>query len=388
MKRCFGLVISLILVLSLTVCGRAEQTPAMEPKSGSSSPSPVSGSAPEQPSQIQTDGPQTDPAEDLLSIAADFAENYPFAFLSTGQLFPDHFTLWKIYEEDPGAVDENGILWVSPERMAAEVELRFGISDFQLREPFWEDEYPRYVEEEGAIAFIPVGEGSRFAVELTGQEAQGEYYDYTFDIYDNFITDGHEEKTLERTVRYRFRVVETADGKLFLQAVSAEELPLEQEPAPEDEMRSYYRKYIRPYYITGLMDDASWSDPEENDVQRYMWFYIYNESDNYWSENPSSDWRAIPADIVEDYITSYFEVEPEYLRTAENYDPTSGCYRSMFTEGIGDGPGVVIERIEKDGDIWKFICGEGAEGDRQASVTIRVVDENTFHYIAGEKFSR
>lgn len=387
MKRCFALVISLILVLSLAACGRAERTPAMEPKSGSSSPSPVSGSAQEQPSQIQTDGPQTNPAEDLLSIAADFAENYPFAFLSTGQLFPDHFTLWKIYEEDPGAVDENGILWVSPERMAAEVELRFGISDFRLREPFWEDEYPRYVEEEGAIAFIPVGEGSRFAVELTGQEAQGEYYDYTFDIYDNFITDGHEEKTLERTVRYRFRVVETDSGRLFLQAVSAEELPREKEPAPEDEMQSYYRKYILPYYRTGLMY-STWSNPEEIDVQRYMWFYIYNESDHYWSENPSRDFRAIPADIVEDYITGYFEVAPEYLRTAENYDPASGCYLSMFTEGIGDGPGVVIERIEKDEDTWKFVCGEGAEGDRQASVTIRFVDENTFHYIAGKKISR
>lgn len=224
MKRCFTLVFSLLLILSLTACGRAERTPAMEPKSGSPSPSSVSESASGPASQARTDEPQTDPSEELLSIAADFAENYPWAFSYTEQLFPDHFTLWKIYEEDPTALDERGILWVSPERMAAEVELRFGISDFRLREPFWEDEYPRYVEEEGAIAFIPVGEGSRFAVELTGQEAQGEYYDYTFDIYDNFITDGHEEKTLERTVRYRFRVVEGDDGKLFLQAVSATDL--------------------------------------------------------------------------------------------------------------------------------------------------------------------
>lgn len=86
MKRCFALVISLILVLSLAACGRAERTPAMEPKSGSSSPSPVSGSAPEQPSQAQTDGPQTAPAEDLLSIAADFAESFPYPFSSPEEL--------------------------------------------------------------------------------------------------------------------------------------------------------------------------------------------------------------------------------------------------------------------------------------------------------------
>lgn len=151
----------------------------------------------------------------------------------------------------------------------------------------------------------------------------------------------------------------------------------------QEQQRAYYIKYIQPYYIAGLMN-GSWSDPEENDVRCYMNFYIYNGSDNYWSENPVSDAHAIPANIVEDYITGYFEVDPEYLRTAENYDPASGCYRSMFTEGIGGGPGLVIERIEKDEFAWKFICGEGAEGNRQGSVTIEEQKMGKFRYIAGE----
>ena len=150
-----------------------------------------------------------------------------------------------------------------------------------------------------------------------------------------------------------------------------------------EQQRAYFIKYIQPYYIAGLMN-GSWSDPKENDVRCYMNFYIFNESDHYWGENPISDAHAIPANIVEDYITSYFEVDPNYLRTAENYDPAAGCYRSMFTEGIGGGPGVVIERIEKDEFTWKFVCGEGAEGNRQASVTIEEQKMGKFRYIAGE----
>lgn len=157
------------------------------------------------------------------------------------------------------------------------------------------------------------------------------------------------------------------------------------ETIPQEEQQIYFKKYIRPYYIVGLLD-STWSDPEEIEVLRYMQFYIYNESSNYWSENPAAEAYSIPWYTVEDYITSYFEVSPGYLRTAENYDSTIACYRSMMTEGIGDGPGVTIERIEKDGDIWKFICRD--INDNLLSVTIRMVNEDTFHYVSGEVLER
>lgn len=153
------------------------------------------------------------------------------------------------------------------------------------------------------------------------------------------------------------------------------------ETIPQEEQLNYFRKYIEPYYIVGLMYQT-WSNPEEIELLRYMRFYIYNESDNYWRENPADDNHSIPADIVEDYITSYFEVSPDYLRTSDYYDPAINGYRGMFTEGIGGGPGVVIERIEKDEDTWKFVCRD--ESGNQPSVTIRVFGENSFCYIAGE----
>lgn len=154
------------------------------------------------------------------------------------------------------------------------------------------------------------------------------------------------------------------------------------ETIPQEEQLSYFRKYIQPYYIVGLLH-STWSSPEEIEVWRYMHFYLYNESGHYWEENPSNSTASIPADIVEDYITSYFEVDPEYLRTSENYDPAGDCYRPMVDEGHGGGPGVLIDQIEKEGDLWKFICRNEETNDRY-SVTIRVADENTFHYIAGE----
>lgn len=154
---------------------------------------------------------------------------------------------------------------------------------------------------------------------------------------------------------------------------------------PQEEQESYIKKYLRPYYIVGLLD-TSWSDPEEIELWQYMDFYIYNESDNYWRENPISEGYSIPWYTVEDYITGYFDVSPGYLRSAENYDGATACYRRMMTEGIGDGPGVTIQRVEIDGDLWKFVCRDIS--DNLLSVTVRMLDDGGFHYIAGEVLER
>lgn len=235
MKRCITLLLALLLLLS--ACGTEGQASVSQSeKSSSTASEPASsGSSPEMVTGQQL---LTDPAEDLRDMAADFALNFAWAFSDPNELNATRFCLWKIYYEDPDAT-ENGILWVDPERLKEEVELRFDISDYQFESPEQENVYPRYVEEKGAIAFYPVGEGSRYAVELIGQETEGEYQDYIFDIYDDFITDGHEERTLETTLRYRFRVVESNDGSLFLQAVSATEetsgAPSEPDPTPDPE---------------------------------------------------------------------------------------------------------------------------------------------------------
>lgn len=155
------------------------------------------------------------------------------------------------------------------------------------------------------------------------------------------------------------------------------------ETIPQEDQLNYFRKYIEPYYIVGLMY-STWSDPEEIEVWRYMNFFTYNEYENYYNalENPLDTASLVPADIVEGYITSFFEVDPKYLRTAPNYHHTYNGYRWMENEGIGSGSGLIIERIEKDGELWKFVCRDIS--DNLLSVTIRMEDENSFRYVAGE----
>lgn len=155
------------------------------------------------------------------------------------------------------------------------------------------------------------------------------------------------------------------------------------ETIPQEDQLNYFRKYIEPYYIVGLMY-STWSDPEEIEVEKLMRFFTYNEYENYYNtlEDPLDTSSAVPAEVVEEYITSYFEVDPEYLRTAQNYHFWYNSYRWMENGGIGGGPGVTIERIEKDRNIWKFVCRD--ESGNLLSVTLRVEDENNFRYIAGE----
>lgn len=151
---------------------------------------------------------------------------------------------------------------------------------------------------------------------------------------------------------------------------------------PQEEQEAYSKKYLRPYYIVGLLN-TTWSDPEEIDVLRYMQFFTYNEDYNYYMSLGNTLYKdhSVPADVVEKYITSYFEVDPAYLRTSDKYDASTNCYLSMANEGIGDGPGVNINWIEKDGDLWKFVC-EDISGNI-LSVTIRMLEDGSFHYVAG-----
>lgn len=159
------------------------------------------------------------------------------------------------------------------------------------------------------------------------------------------------------------------------------------ENIPQEEQEVYIKKYIQPYHLVGLMY-TTWSDPEEIEVWRYMHFFTYNEDENYYTSLGYTLYQdhSVPAEVVEEYVARYFEVSPAYLRTSEKYDASANCYRSMANEGIGGGPPPDIERIEKDGDIWKFICRDIS--DNLLSVTIRVEDESSFHYIAGEVLER
>lgn len=223
MKRVLIVLCAVLLALSLAACGGKESSQSRSGDKPSSSQgggemASGGGELPESPLKV-------DPAEELLTIAADFAENFPIPFSSPEELVSvERFCLLKIYYEDPVAISEDGQWsWISRERLEEEVRRRFDLPDYRFQSPEQENLYPRYVEEKGAVAFSLAGGGNWLTAVPAGRTAEGEYYDYTFEFYDDVISDEHPERTLERALRYRFRVVEAADGKPFLQAVSATE---------------------------------------------------------------------------------------------------------------------------------------------------------------------
>ena len=362
MKRCIPIFLALLL---LTACGAAGQTPASGPSSSQGGGkvisdggdrSPSSGSAPEQPSQAQTDGPSADPSEELLSIAADFAESFPIPFSSPEELVSvERFCLLKIYYEDPAAISEDGQWsWISRERLEEEVRRRFDLPDYRFRSPEQENVYPRYVEEKGAIAFSLAGGGNWLTAVLTGQAAEGEYYSYTFDLYDDVITDEHPERTLEKTLRYRFRVVETAGGRLSLQAVSAAELSAVYR---YDELPGFPLPDIVPqkikYHNVLIGDEITLLDAELIEQTMELLGRVELCGPPFRVEEGAEPDRVVsfyqnPEEEEPAYSLCFLEDGSMYIETAES---RSEAYSTLNWSGTGEGDGLAL-RLGRRIRVW------------------------------------
>lgn len=161
----------------------------------------------------------------------------------------------------------------------------------------------------------------------------------------------------------------------------------EEEILSESEKKELFRQYIEPYYIVGLMYD-NWDSPEEISADRLIKFYTYNCLESFLEKTEQKDPGylsshsevLVPESDVESFITLYFKVDKEYLHTAQSYQLDTKSYLFSKTVGVGGGP-MEIMRIEKDEKNWKFIC-QDAEGT-ELSVTIEMVNENQFYYVAG-----
>lgn len=376
MKRLIPILLALLL---LAACGAKEAPASSSPKESSAPKSSSSGERPEEPSSPEESAQPSQNEENLLRFS--LGRKGEVKALRAGDTLGD-WTLqsydaqWDIEGRDIPRVDE--AVFTAP--ADAPVEIRCKVSLDPMSSERW---YSFTVAEED-LDKMPVMEGdgrdvwflANNSADLTGLADLGSgetrscrvtVSRYVFVCLPMMSSNGADIVRLETDTPRN-------DSDAIIETIS------------QEEQQSYYRKYIQPYYISGLMY-STWSDPSALDGKplepgQYLRFYICNESENYWSEHPADDAFSIPTDIVENYLNGYFNIDWRNLHTAENYDPDTGCYLSMHTEGIGGGPGVTIERIEKSGDRWRFVCRD--EGGNQPSVTIRMLDENTFRYIAGE----
>ena len=298
-----------VVCLVLAGCGRGEAVP-------SSGGGPVASGAFSEPSQPPSPDLAEGAEEELLAIATDFAVYYPKPFSSTKELHFDRFVMLNIYYDDPALKGEDGIVWIDPKKLAEEVELRFGISGYVFDPPV--DDYPknaivypRYVEEKGAIAFYTEGELPSILAEFIDLRQEGLDFFYTFDIYNNFITDGHEEATLERRLCYHFRLVERADGRPWLQAVSA----VENDDTGGD-LSIDCERYIGE--LGFLLNSADWETAEVVSPAMYAMWYGYRvndlpDRDRYLIDG--RDGMFFPAEEFEQAILDRFAVSVEQLRS-------------------------------------------------------------------------
>ena len=327
------LVVVLVICLVLAGCERGEAVPSSgggpvasgafsEPEKEDSSESSSAASGPEAGdtgTSEEVSGPSQPPSpdltegaeEELLAIATDFAVDYPKPFSSTKELIFERFVMLNIYYDDPALMDDNSIVWIDPTKLAEEVEVRFGISAYRFISPERENEYPRYVEEKDAIAFYTEGEYSAFLAEFIDLRQEGLDFFYTFDIYNDFITDGHEEAALERRLCYHFRLVERADGRPWLQAVSA----VENDDTGGD-LSIDCERYIGE--LGFLLNSADWETAEVVSPAMYAMWYGYRVNDLPSRDHYLIDGRDgmfFPAEEFEQAILDRFAVSVEHLRS-------------------------------------------------------------------------
>ncbi len=177
-----------------------------------------------------------------------------------------------------------------------------------------------------------------------------------------------EEETPENSILYipEWMDIERDEVIEYLESKTANEL---------------YNEFVALPGVIGLVYDT-WYSAEEVDTKHIMAFY-HNMENGFTVDHTELETADIPEDRVESYLMSYFEVSPEYLRTAENYNPETKTYYFDPMFGVG-GLGHNLERIDwYEEDTYVFIMSEDPEvGSDGHELVIKFESPTSYKYIA------
>ncbi len=138
----------------------------------------------------------------------------------------------------------------------------------------------------------------------------------------------------------------------------------------EEELK-YYKSMLDWYeYSIGVSGEVSWNDPSEivrNLVRFYevspngfATFYDKVQKDNSIKVEALGNLMYVPADEVENFIMSKFNIEKDVLRNKawwlDVYDPLHNAYPFNIEMGFGGLYGYQLLKVEKSGNVWKLYC--------------------------------
>ena len=115
-------------------------------------------------------------------------------------------------------------------------------------------------------------------------------------------------------------------------SISFEEIQTVEQRADSFEGADFYKEILDLYaYPVGIT--LSWDKVENMPVEKLLRFYFINsfdvDSSTIFAQNPDMLYDSVfdmPAEYVEGYVTKYFDVKPDFLRTSKMYNKELNTY--------------------------------------------------------------
>ncbi len=124
----------------------------------------------------------------------------------------------------------------------------------------------------------------------------------------------------------------------------------------EKALEDFEGQYLSEY-LESAITYTTWSNAEEIPPEKLLRYYecgeffrVIQDMDltQFEPVEGGDRWVTLPAEQVEGYIQSHFDVSKEHLRKAENYDPAIQCYGFDSLGGFGGGY-PYIAKLEQHG---------------------------------------
>lgn len=151
-------------------------------------------------------------------------------------------------------------------------------------------------------------------------------------------------------------------------------------PVDVGDYDALYNDYLFAPVYSGIAI-TSWSDPTEVNPDHYINYYAYTLGTD--SELDFYEDGFEPEDL-EAFVTSHFDVTPEFLKTSTQYDADRGVY---FCEVLGGAAGVKVAGAQLNGSTmlldYNIISADGSESVIWGGTfTIEFAKDGSFKYTA------
>lgn len=213
-----NLLIFAIIATLFTGCATREVPPKTEVSNPESAPSLAVQEKPQ--SNIAPIDSTLTPEQKIAleQQAADFALHFPMTFGSTAELDPfgvAWYTFWKLYEQDPNAVNAQGYLILDKAEVDTYAQQRFGIAEVS-----YPQEIPPFDDATQSYSFMPIGEAPWLEFEM-GRVTFSENgtVEYLLTLYDRAMVQEMPCRAFLGNFTYQFKVCEE-DEQPYLQAIS------------------------------------------------------------------------------------------------------------------------------------------------------------------------